>query len=179
MTDALEFSGLLTLAVTLLAIFLFLTGQFVPSWLLLARSLPRHGRANLTWQAMLTLLGLLVRGLQVLSLHKAARLRIEIELVNPLPDHPLRLHYRSKEDYHAAKKETERLLHLDADRSRNRPLDWIVAEMDDPYLTPAPTSGIDYFVWHESGTTLAISCSTSPMCSRPCPATRNPSTISP
>jgi GNAT superfamily N-acetyltransferase len=105
LNDAIELGGLLTLALSLLAITLFLTGQFVPSWLLLARSLPRHGRANLSWQAMLTLLGLLVRGLQVLSLHKAARLRIEIELVNPLPDHPLRLNYRSKEDYRAAKKE--------------------------------------------------------------------------
>jgi GNAT superfamily N-acetyltransferase len=103
--DAVNFGGLLTLSLTLVAIALFFTGQFLPSWLLLARSLPRHGRANLTWQAMLTLFGLLVRGLQVLSLHKAARLRIELELVNPLPDHPLRLNYRSKEDYRAAKKE--------------------------------------------------------------------------
>jgi GNAT superfamily N-acetyltransferase len=103
-TDAITIGELLALALTLIAIFLFLTGQFVPSWLLLARSLPRHGRANLSWQAMLTLMGLLVRGLQVLSLHKAARLRIEIELVNPLPDRPLRLSYRSKEDYRAAKK---------------------------------------------------------------------------
>jgi GNAT superfamily N-acetyltransferase len=105
LNDALVFGGLLTLALSLLAITLFITGQFVPSWLLLARSLPRHGRANISWQAMLTLMGLLVRGLQVLSLHKAARLRIEIELVNPLPDRPLRLSYRSKEDYRAAKKE--------------------------------------------------------------------------
>ncbi len=103
--DVLELGELLALISLLIAIALFLTGQFVPSWLLLARSLPRHGRMNLSWQAMLTLFGLLVRGMQVLSLHKAARLRIEIELVNPLPDPPLRLNYRSNEDFRAAKRE--------------------------------------------------------------------------
>ncbi len=110
-TEVTGFGEILALVLTLTAIALFLTGQFLPSWLLLARSLPRHGRMNLTWQAMLTLCGLLVRGMQVLSLHKAARLRIEIELVNPLPDPPLRLNYRSKQDFREAKKEWKSAKH--------------------------------------------------------------------
>ena len=50
---------------------------------------------------------------------------------------------------------TERLLHQDADRSRGRPLDWIVGEMDDPYVTPEPTNRFDPFtrarLWHNWG----------------------------
>jgi GNAT superfamily N-acetyltransferase len=79
--------------------------QFVPTWHLLARSLPQHGRRNFTWRALVTLLGLSMRGLQARSLHKAARLRIEIELLNPAPEPPLRLHHRQKAEYRAARKE--------------------------------------------------------------------------
>jgi GNAT superfamily N-acetyltransferase len=78
--------------------------QLVPTWSLLARSLPQHGRMNLTWQALVTLLGLSLRGLQARSLHKAARLRIEIELLSPPPERPLPLHHASKAEYGAAKK---------------------------------------------------------------------------
>jgi GNAT superfamily N-acetyltransferase len=50
---------------------------------------------------------------------------------------------------------TERLLHQDADRSCGRLLDWIVGEMDDPYITPAPTNRFDPLirarVWHSWG----------------------------
>ncbi|MDT5350027.1 MAG: hypothetical protein QOH91_3314 [Mycobacterium sp.] len=50
---------------------------------------------------------------------------------------------------------TERLLHQDADKSRGRLLDWIVGEMDDPYVTPESTDRFDPFtrarVWHNWG----------------------------
>jgi GNAT superfamily N-acetyltransferase len=91
--------------VTVAGIILFLTSQFFPSWILLTRGLPRHGRKNPSWQALLTLLGLMVRGLQVRSLHEAARLRIEIELLKRAPDRPLRLNFDGKEEYHEAKKQ--------------------------------------------------------------------------
>lgn len=50
---------------------------------------------------------------------------------------------------------TERLLHRDAHTSRRPLLDWIVAEIDDPYVTPAPTNRFDPFtrarLWHNWG----------------------------
>ena len=88
---------------TVAGIILFLTSQFFPSWVLLTRGLPRHGRKNPSMQALLTLLGLMFRGLQVRSLHEAARLRIEIELLKQAPERPLRLNSGGK--YREAKKQ--------------------------------------------------------------------------
>ena len=94
----------LTLAVAGWLIF----AQVLPTWSLLARCLPReslhHGRINLYWQALITLSGILLRGFQTRSLHKAARLRIEIELLNPVPERPLRLDFGSEEEYSDAQK---------------------------------------------------------------------------
>ncbi|ORB46102.1 hypothetical protein BST39_02135 [Mycobacterium paraseoulense] len=39
----------------------------------------------------------------------------------------------------------ERVLHDDADKAQNRPLDWIAAEIDDPFVTPRPLQGVDPF----------------------------------
>jgi GNAT superfamily N-acetyltransferase len=86
-------------------IVVLLITQFVPTWNLLAKSLPQHGRRNVIWRALVTLLGLSMRGLQTRSLHKAARLRIEIELLKPADPPPLRLHYGRKAEYVAARKE--------------------------------------------------------------------------
>ena len=94
----LGFLPLLTVA----AIVIFIGTQFFPSWILLTRSLPQRDRANRSWQALRTLLGLLVHGLQVRSLQKVARLRIEIELLNPAPERPLGL---NTANHRAAKKE--------------------------------------------------------------------------
>jgi GNAT superfamily N-acetyltransferase len=82
-----------------------LVTQFVPTWHLLSKSLPQHGGRNFTWQALLTVLGLSMRGLQARSLHKAARLRIEIELLRPAPERPIRLHHGRKAEYRDAKKD--------------------------------------------------------------------------
>jgi hypothetical protein len=88
--------GLITLGVVVFS-------QLVPSWLLLARSLPRHGRVPRGWQAVDILWRLMFRGLQARSVHKAARLRIEIELLNPFPEAPLRLDHDTRKDFNAAK----------------------------------------------------------------------------
>lgn len=95
--------GALTTILGAFALFLLLIWQVVPSWVLLARSLPQRGRLNPIGRALLTLFGLWLRGLQARSMHRAARLRIEIELLDPMPERPLRLHFGPKADYKAAK----------------------------------------------------------------------------
>jgi GNAT superfamily N-acetyltransferase len=101
--DALHLVSALLAASVLI---LLLVRQVVPTWSLLARSLPReslhHGKANLYWQALITLSGILLRGIQARSLHKAARLRIEIELLNPVPERPRLIRYANRQDYRQA-----------------------------------------------------------------------------
>jgi GNAT superfamily N-acetyltransferase len=96
-------------AFTLAAAAWLLFSQVLPTWTLLARCLPReslhHGVINLYWQALITLSGILFRGFQTRSLHKAARLRIEIELLNPIPERPRRLKYHYQEEYAEARKQ--------------------------------------------------------------------------
>lgn len=77
----------------------------VPTWNLLRKSLPQRGRGNVSWHALVTLVQLSMRGVQARSLHKAARLRIEIELIDPAPEPPLRLHHRQKAEYRTAVKD--------------------------------------------------------------------------
>ncbi|OBI16498.1 hypothetical protein A5712_25885 [Mycobacterium sp. E2327] len=67
--------------------------------------MPREERAFLPWQAFVTLLWLILRGLQVRSLHKAARLRIEIELLDRPPQRPTELNFDNKKGYQDAKRE--------------------------------------------------------------------------
>lgn len=91
--DALLAGSVLGLVAPVLLIFT----QILPTWSFLARTLPRvslhHGRINLYWQALLTLSGILFRGIQARSVHKAARLHIAIELV-PVSFLPSLLHTR-------------------------------------------------------------------------------------
>ncbi len=51
--------------------------------------------------------------------------------------------------------ETEHTLELDAENSLHQPLDWIVGEIEDPYLTPFDTNTFDLFtrarIWHRWG----------------------------
>jgi hypothetical protein len=91
--------GEYTLAIALFGFFLVLYAQLYPSWKLLMRTLPRHERLNMPWQALVTLAGLLVRGLEAHSLHTAVRLRIEIELLNRPDKRPLKLHYETDKEY--------------------------------------------------------------------------------
>ncbi|MDT7769316.1 MAG: hypothetical protein QOI30_2326 [Mycobacterium sp.] len=108
-SKALHDALLVISALSLCAFSLLIVTQIVPTWSLLARSLPRvslhHGRINLYWQALITLSGILFRGIQARSLHKAARLRIEIELLNPFPERPRLFDYANKEEYRAAQKD--------------------------------------------------------------------------
>jgi GNAT superfamily N-acetyltransferase len=98
---------------------LIITREVGQSWLLLARSLPRHGRMPRSLQAAAILVPLLWRGVQARSFYKAARLRIEIELLQPLPVRPLSLDHRNshsaaiekwKKDKKAWSKDTNALL---------------------------------------------------------------------
>ena len=98
---------------------LIITREVGQSWLLLARSLPRHGRMPRSLQAAAILVPLLWRGVQARSFYKAARLRIEIELLQPLPVRPLSLDHRNshsaaiekwKKDKKAWSKNTNALL---------------------------------------------------------------------
>jgi hypothetical protein len=106
-----DFNDLIVIgtALTLGAAAWLLFAQVLPTWTLLARSLPReslhHGVINLYWQALITLSGILFRGFQTRSLHKAARLRIEIELLNPIPERPRRLKYQDEEEYAEAREQ--------------------------------------------------------------------------
>jgi GNAT superfamily N-acetyltransferase len=102
--------GLAASTLGLLALGILTVTQILPTWSLLARTLPReslhHGRINLYWQALITLIGIVSRGIQARSLHKAARLRIEIELLNPFPERPRLIDYDSNtEKYREAQKE--------------------------------------------------------------------------
>jgi GNAT superfamily N-acetyltransferase len=95
----------LAFVVSLAALFYALkeVGQ---SWSLLARSLPRHGRRPRSVQALSILGSLVPRLTQINSLYDAARLRIEIELINPLDPRPLHLDHRNnRKAYRAALKE--------------------------------------------------------------------------
>jgi GNAT superfamily N-acetyltransferase len=106
-----DFNDLIVIgtALTLGAAAWLLFAQVLPTWTLLARSLPReslhHGVINLYWQALITLSGIFFRGFQTRSLHKAARLRIEIELLNPIPERPRRLKYQDEEEYAEAREQ--------------------------------------------------------------------------
>ncbi|WP_405160110.1 hypothetical protein OG203_27190 [Nocardia sp. NBC_01499] len=88
--------GVLTLLgfITVMSLVLY---QFSPSIQLLVRSRPSATRyysaARAYITAILTLFRLLLRGFQAGSLRKAVRLRIELEVLNPPPDRPLRLDY--------------------------------------------------------------------------------------
>lgn len=90
------------------AIIVFIVVQVLPAWILLARSLTQdgvhQGSLDRYWQALLMLFEILVRGAQTRSLHKAARLRIEIELLNPPPARPRLLGHNSRAEYRAAVK---------------------------------------------------------------------------
>ncbi|WP_157900669.1 GNAT family N-acetyltransferase [Mycobacterium rhizamassiliense] len=66
------------------------------------RTLPRHDRLNMPWQALVTLAGLLARGLEAHSLHTAVRLRIELELLNRPEKKPLKLRYDTDKEYKEA-----------------------------------------------------------------------------
>jgi GNAT superfamily N-acetyltransferase len=87
----------------------FILVQLLPAWILLARSLPQEGlhrgSVHRYWQALLTVFEILLRGAQTRSLRKAARLRIEIELLNPPPARPRLLNYNNRAEYPAAVKE--------------------------------------------------------------------------
>ena len=90
------------------AIILFIVVQVLPAWILLARSLQHEGvhqgSVDRYWQALLMVFEILVRGAQTRSVYKAARLRIEIELLNPAPERPRRLNHNSREEYRAARR---------------------------------------------------------------------------
>ena len=92
----------------LIGLALLIITEFFPTWLLLAKSLPQHGRMNLTWQALITLLSLSMRSLQMRSLHGAARLRIEMELLDPPPERRFRIDFATRKDYREDKKEWRR-----------------------------------------------------------------------
>ena len=101
-TDVQHFWGEYTLAIALFGFGLVLCTQLYPSWLLLMRTLPRHERLNMPWQALVTLAGLLARGLEAHSLHVAVRLRIEIELLDRPEKRPLKLRFDNDKEYKAA-----------------------------------------------------------------------------
>jgi GNAT superfamily N-acetyltransferase len=91
------------------AIIVFIGVQVLPAWVLLARSLQHEGvhqgSVDRYWQALLMVFEILVRGAQTRSVYKAARLRIEIELLNPPPARPRLLDHNSRAEYRAAVKE--------------------------------------------------------------------------
>ncbi len=83
--------------------------QLLPAWALLARSLPEdglhHGSVHRYWQALLTLFEIFQRSIQTRSLRQVARLRIEIELLDPVPDPPRLLDHRNRDEYLEARAE--------------------------------------------------------------------------
>lgn len=97
--------GKFTFLLAVSALLILIYRQLIPSWRLLRRSLPQHGRSNLSWQATATLYKLLVHGLQLRSLSKATRLRIEIELLDRAPERPLRVRSNTDQEYAAVKEE--------------------------------------------------------------------------
>lgn len=109
--DANALNNLVTIGSLLsgIAIVLFIGLRLLPAWTLLARSLPqeglRRGSVHRYWQALLTLSEILRRGVQTRSFHKAARLRIEIELLNPPPARPRLLDHSSRAEFRAAEEE--------------------------------------------------------------------------
>lgn len=115
--------GVFTAGLFLIAIALLVWRVVWPAWNLLAKSLYHS-----TWRpyshALRTLLGFFWIGLQAQSLYKAARLRIESELLSPPPVPPLRLHYPSDAEYRQAKKQFvhERLHWLQTTRAGLRAL---------------------------------------------------------
>ncbi|MEU7142165.1 hypothetical protein ABZ942_22145 [Nocardia sp. NPDC046473] len=88
--------GVLTL-LGLITVMSYMLYQFSPSIQLLVRSRPSatpyYSAARAYITAILTLFRLLLRGFQAGSLRKAVRLRIELEILKPPPDRPLRLDY--------------------------------------------------------------------------------------
>jgi GNAT superfamily N-acetyltransferase len=86
-----------------LAGFFYIVREVGQSWILLARSLPRHGRKPRSVQALSILGSLIPRLPQLPSFYAAAQLRIELELLNPLEPRPLHLDHRNnRKAYHAA-----------------------------------------------------------------------------
>src|SRR5262249_29112322 len=100
-----EYWGYYTWVLAVVALLVGVRTQLYPSWKLLRHSLPRHGSKSPSRQASVTLLELLWRGLQVRSLYKAARVRVEIELLNHSPEQQLRLEFQNDHDYDAALQE--------------------------------------------------------------------------
>ena len=103
MTDALEFSGLLPRRNACSRSFFFSPGNLCQAGFFFhAVSSARPGESHLAGHA--SVVGPACARFAGPVAAQGGTPQIEIELVNPLPDHPLRLRYRSKEDYHAAKK---------------------------------------------------------------------------
>jgi len=99
------FFGAINTVIGVVTTVLFFVGLRViwPPWKLLAKSL-YYSHPHPRIEALRTLLGFFLIGLQAPSLYKAARLRIESELLDPPPDPPLRLHFENESEYKDAKK---------------------------------------------------------------------------